>query len=255
MAFRRLWECLLNPLNFLLTLTGLAMMGYGVYLLVEWNTASSAGNDPVSPTSGHPEFSKFIYLFIGVGVTLFVISCFGCIAAVTRNGCCLSFYSFLVTLLIRVELGAAAFILFDHSWKDYIPADVTGNFDMIYDFFGASLEDSKMGSTWCCCFGAPTIKVLTRHGINAYPQALVFLLAEYDSDDEYIAPRYGMWEPLIIGQGIPATGEPVHSALDQHPSSTVAYIQRLREKYGLDSSMFTYNSSGPGISASHGSSC
>lgn len=96
-----------------------------------------------------------------------------------------------------------------------------------------------------------------------------------------------MWEPLIIGQGIPATGEPVHSALDQHPSSTVAYIQRLREKvtfyreifrnryfhvlhplvvilsrcclasrqYGLDSSMFTYNSSGPGISASHGSSC
>lgn len=59
MACRRLWECLLNLLNFLLTLTGLAIMGYGVYLLVEWNTASSAGNVPVSPTSGHPEFSKF----------------------------------------------------------------------------------------------------------------------------------------------------------------------------------------------------
>ncbi|CAD5197116.1 unnamed protein product [Musa acuminata subsp. malaccensis] len=87
-------------------------------------------------------------------------------------------------------------------------------------------------------------------------EALVFLLAlitkavnmpaEYDSDDEYIAPRYGIREPLIIGQGIPATGVPVHSTLDQHPSSTVAYIHRLREKYGLDSSMFTYNSSGPG---------
>ncbi|URD82362.1 tetraspanin family [Musa troglodytarum] len=148
MACRRLWECLLNLLNFLLTLTGLAMVGYGAYLLVEWNTASSAGNDPVSPTSGHPEFSKFgrsMIVTISLStsildklpkacVTLFVTSCFGCIAAVTRNGCCLSFYSFLVALLILVELGAAAFILFDHSWKDYIPADVTGNFDTIYDF-------------------------------------------------------------------------------------------------------------------------
>lgn len=36
-------------------------------------------------------YCRFIYLFIGVGVTLFVVSCFGCIAAVTTNGCCLSF--------------------------------------------------------------------------------------------------------------------------------------------------------------------
>lgn len=35
-------------------------------------------------------FCRFIYLFIGVGVVLFVISCFGCIGAATRNGCCLS---------------------------------------------------------------------------------------------------------------------------------------------------------------------
>ncbi|CAL9782760.1 unnamed protein product [Musa acuminata subsp. burmannicoides] len=96
-----------------------------------------------------------------------------------------------------------------------------------------------MGSTWCCCFGGSGILVGSHNESSEMP-------AEYDSDDEYNAPRYDIREPLIIGQGVPATGVPVHSTLDQHPSSTVAYIQWLREKYGLDSSMFTYNSSGPG---------
>jgi hypothetical protein len=33
-------------------------------------------------------------------------------------------YSFLVLLLILVEAGAAAFIFFDHSWKDVSEASV-----------------------------------------------------------------------------------------------------------------------------------
>lgn len=33
---------------------------------------------------------RFIYLFIGVGAILFIISCCGCVGAVTRNGCCLT---------------------------------------------------------------------------------------------------------------------------------------------------------------------
>lgn len=61
MACRGLWECLLKLLNFLLTLTGLAMVGYGVYLLVEWNRVSSSDDDdePISPTGDNPEFLTF----------------------------------------------------------------------------------------------------------------------------------------------------------------------------------------------------
>ncbi|RWW65328.1 hypothetical protein BHE74_00027377 [Ensete ventricosum] len=155
MACKGFWECLLKLLNFLLTLSGLAMVGYGVYLLIECNKVSSGGDgdDEAAPTSYDPKFwmigrpmllffrvfsiispklgmqsilkfessflfakkdhtkyvslsvihwiicsirsiiqcyCRFIYLFIGVGAILFVISCFGCIGAVTRNGCCLS---------------------------------------------------------------------------------------------------------------------------------------------------------------------
>ncbi|XP_010933519.1 tobamovirus multiplication protein 2A [Elaeis guineensis] len=262
MACRGFWECMLKLLNFLLTIIGLAMVGYGVYLLVEWNKISSGdGDGPISPVSDNYEFTKlrrpmlavvtlsesildklpnawFIYLFIGIGVILFVISCFGCIGALTRNGCCLSFYSFLVILLILVELGAAAFIFFDHSWKDLIPADKTGDFDMMYGFLKENWKIAK----WVV-LGAVIL------------EALLFFLAlivraanrpaDYDSDDdEYIAPRSGIQQPLINRQGVPATGVPVPAILDQRPSRNDAWSQRMREKYGLDTSEFTHNPSG-----------
>ncbi|KAG6497562.1 hypothetical protein ZIOFF_045463 [Zingiber officinale] len=53
-------------------------------------------------------------------------------------------YAYLVFLLIVAELAAAAFIFFDHSWKDLIPDDKTGNFDIIYDF----LDDNWKIAKW-----------------------------------------------------------------------------------------------------------
>lgn len=40
MACRGCWECLLKLLNFILTLTGLAIVGYGIYLFVQFTKAS-----------------------------------------------------------------------------------------------------------------------------------------------------------------------------------------------------------------------
>ncbi|KAK8266399.1 hypothetical protein V6Z12_D12G243600 [Gossypium hirsutum] len=176
----------------------------------------------------------FLYLFIGVGVVLFIISCFGCIGTATRNLCCLTCYSLLVILLILVELGCAAFIFFDKSWKDEIPTDKTGDFDMIYEF----LEENWTIVKWV----ALGIVVL---------EAFIFLLAlmvraanipaDYDSDDEFIAPREQR-QPLISRPpSVPASGVPVSVSLDQRPSRNDAWSARMREKYGLDTSEFTYN--------------
>ncbi|KAI5016101.1 hypothetical protein ZWY2020_005952 [Hordeum vulgare] len=135
------------------------MVGYGIYLLAEWMRISGGGGGaPPSPAppaellmfgrpmltvvalgEGGSFFDKlpeawFIYLFIGVGAVIFIVSLFGCIGAGTRNTCCLCCYSFLVILLILAEAGGAAFIFFDHSWKDVIPVDKTQNFDAMYDF-------------------------------------------------------------------------------------------------------------------------
>lgn len=71
-------------------------------------------------------------------------------------------------------------------------------------------------------------------------QVLAFLLAlivraihkpvEYDSDEEYIAPRPTVRQPLINRSGVPATGVPVTATLDQRPSRNDAWSQRMREK-------------------------
>ncbi|GAY49664.1 hypothetical protein CUMW_120850 [Citrus unshiu] len=280
MACRGCLECLLKLLNFLLTIVGLAMVGYGIYLFVEYKRADNSGT--VSPVSGDEGFVQlgrpmlmavsladsifdklpkawFIYLFIGVGVVLFVISCVGCIGATTRNGCCLTCYSVLVILLILVELGCAAFFYFDKSWREEIPADRTGDFNMIYDFLRENWNIVKWVALGVVILqnrfrmgradlghpkGAHTIHIL---------DALIFLLAiivraanrpvEYDSDDELIAPRQQIRQPLINRPTPPATGVPVAGSLDQRPSRNDAWSTRMREKYGLDTSEFTYNPS------------
>ncbi|XP_061343911.1 tobamovirus multiplication protein 2A-like [Gastrolobium bilobum] len=260
MACRGCWDCLLKLLNFILSLTGLAMVGYGIYLLVGFLKASDDDTPAISPASdddlaliqlGRPmlmavplsdnifdELPKawFIYLFIGIGVVLFVISCFGCIGAVTRNGCCLSCYSILVLLLILVELGCAAFIFFDKSWKEEIPSDKTGDFDMIYGF----LRENWNIVRWVAL------------GIVIF-EALLFLLAvivraanrptDYDSDEDLINPRQHVRQPLLNRPAGPATGLPVAGTIDQRPGRNDAWSTRMREKYGLDTSEFTYNPS------------
>lgn len=56
--------------------------------------------------------------------------------------------------------------------------------------------------------------------------------AEYDSDDELIAPRQQIRQPLISRQAGPATGVPVAGTLDQRPSRNDAWSTRMREKVG-----------------------
>ncbi|OMO93131.1 Tetraspanin/Peripherin [Corchorus olitorius] len=232
MACKGCLECLLKLLNFLMTLVGLAMVGYGIYLFVEYKNASDTLLSPVRSDQdlvqlGRPMLMAvslssnifdnlpkawFIYLFIGVGVVLFVISCFG------------------------LELGCAAFIFFDKSWKDEIPGDRTGYFDMIYGF----VREHWSIARWV----ALGIVIL---------EALIFLLAlmvraankpaEYDSDDELFQPRQQIRQPLINRPPAPATGVPVPGSLDQRPSRNDAWSTRMREKYGLDTSEFTYNPS------------
>src|SRR5574337_185734 len=98
MACRGCFECLLKLLNFFLSLLGLSMVGYGIYLLVEY--LQSPSDVPGPSLSGDHDLVQlgrpmlmavslssnifdnlpkawFIYMFIAVGVIIFVVSCFG----------------------------------------------------------------------------------------------------------------------------------------------------------------------------------
>lgn len=60
MACRGCLEWLLKLLNFLLAVSGLAMVGYGIYLLVEWTKVSEVEplSPEISPASGDHELVK-----------------------------------------------------------------------------------------------------------------------------------------------------------------------------------------------------
>lgn len=119
MACRGFFECILKLLNFVVMVVGLAMTGYGAYLLVMWLQVlnpSPAAPPSVDPSGdllrlGRPMLllldaslsdgtaerlssAWFIFAFIGVGVILFITSIFGCAGA--RSGCCLSTVSYIV---------------------------------------------------------------------------------------------------------------------------------------------------------------
>lgn len=77
-------------------------------------------------------------------------------------------------------------------------------------------------------------------GFSMKLQALLFFLAlmvraanrpvEYDSDDELIAQRPQIRQPLINRPPVPATGVPVAGTIDQRPGRNDAWSARMREK-------------------------
>ncbi|MCO5561657.1 hypothetical protein L7F22_015278 [Adiantum nelumboides] len=63
---------------------------------------------------------------------------------------------------------------------------------------------------------------------------------DYDSDDEFVAPTRTSRQPLLnrptaAGTGANATGS------ESRPARADAWSTRMREKYGLDTTEFSYN--------------
>ncbi|KAL6659341.1 hypothetical protein ACP70R_003381 [Stipagrostis hirtigluma subsp. patula] len=273
MACRGFFECVLKLLNLVVMAVGLAMVGYGAYLLVMWLQVAPPPPLPPSPSPaavaptgelvrlGRPllflvdmslsdgtlerlSSAWFIFAFIGVGVILFIMSIF-------------EKYSFLIILFILVELAAGGFIFFNHSWREVIPVDKTGNFDMMYSFLKENWRIAKWVALGAVIFdvdlvptgmGAPVNdfsiamfqKILKNIKHATHVKALLFTVAlivqsgnqaDYDSDDEYIGQRSGVRQPLVNQQ---AAADPRVPNLDYRPIRNDAWSQRMREKYGVD---------------------
>ncbi|AQK50709.1 Tobamovirus multiplication protein 2A [Zea mays] len=253
MACRGFFECVLKLLNLVVMAVGLAMVGYGAFLLVTWLQVAplpppSSSPDAVPPSGelvrlGRPlllfvdaslsdgtaerlSSAWFIFAFIGVGAILFVTSIFGCAGA--RNGCCLSIV---------------------------IPVDKTGNFDMMYSFLKENWRIAKWVALGAVVFEVTrTENIITARNVlparsNStkpllFMQALLFTVAiivqsgnqtDYDSDDEYIGARSGIRQPLVNQQAAAAAADPRVPNLDYRPIRNDAWSQRMREKYGVDS--------------------
>ncbi|KAF4363801.1 hypothetical protein F8388_000466, partial [Cannabis sativa] len=187
-------KSLLKLVNSILGFVGIAMILYGLWMMRVWqrDMEDFSFDDLLSTTPW------FIYTFLGVGVTLCLITCLGHLAATSSNGCCLSCVSFplymmMILLLLLLETAIVTDILLNSDWEKDIPNDRTGRFN---DF-----KDSIKSN----------YKILQWIGlIIVLAQVLSILLAlilrckgrneDYDSDDESSPARL----PLIKNVDQPA---------------------------------------------------
>jgi len=135
--------------NFLLAVSGLALIGVGAYVQIQAdNFLIFLGDNYVNTP---------IFLII-VGVVIFAVSFFGCCGALCENRCMIYTYSILLAVIIIAEIGTgiAGYIL-----KDQLKAKLTNNMkEGLKNYNETSLD----GVTWdlvqadlhCCGVEGPT---------------------------------------------------------------------------------------------------
>eukprot|EP00249_Psilotum_nudum_P011952 c23486_g3_i1 orf=363-944(+) len=155
-ACHSLLQCVLKFFNMLLALVGAAMILYALWMLNQWlHTHPSAEapapngfpsmvldlggvgseamkegrlweTDQIAGISAGFQIALgslklpapwFIYCFLGIGIAVCLITCFGRIAIETNNGCCLSSYCALIILLILLQVASAVDIFVNKHWE------------------------------------------------------------------------------------------------------------------------------------------
>ncbi|CAN4084041.1 unnamed protein product [Withania somnifera] len=144
--------------NLLIGLMGIAMLIYGIWMIRVWQR--DAANSPSSPDYAH--FPWFIHAFLGVGIALCAITCLGHVAANSANSCCLSFYIFIIFVLLISEIAITADVFLNSNWEKDLPEDPSGRFDDFKDFVNSNEDICQSIALLCvltqgCCILFATI--------------------------------------------------------------------------------------------------
>ncbi|TVU42918.1 hypothetical protein EJB05_09343 [Eragrostis curvula] len=243
-ACRGFFEWVLKLLNLVVMAVGLAMVGYGAYLLVMWLQVlptpppplppSPSPPSPLPPSPSPPSPSPAAVApsdeLVRLGRPLLLLVDLSLSDGTSER---LSSAWFIFTF---IGVGVALFItsIFGCAGARngcclniFIPDDRTGNFDMMYSFLKENWRIVKWVALGAVIFEALlfTVAIIVQSSNQA----------DYDSDDEYIGQasrQTGLRQPLMDQQQ--AGTDPRVPNLDYRPIRNDAWSQRLREKYGVD---------------------
>ncbi|KAG2683741.1 hypothetical protein I3760_10G047400 [Carya illinoinensis] len=130
---------------------------------------------------------RFMYTFLGIGVTMGVITCLGHIAADSAHGYCLSCYVVIISFLLLLETAMSADILLNSDWEKDLPEDPTGRFHDFKDFVKSNFD-------FCKWIG---FMIILAQGFSILLAVALRTLGpsyyNYDSDGDYAPERL----PLI----------------------------------------------------------
>lgn len=166
----------------------------------------------------------FIYAFMGIGVILCCITCIGHVGAEAVNGCCLCFYSLLMTTFVLLEVSLAAFIAIDHHWEMDLPMDPTGELHSLRTFIQQNMDVCK----WI------GIAVVVIQAFSLFLAIVLRTLVSsprlnHDMERDYDVGRTR--EPLLDPRISQTSGLAKGDARGGHSD---IWSSRIREKYHLD---------------------
>ncbi|KAG6621521.1 hypothetical protein I3842_10G046700 [Carya illinoinensis] len=127
---------LLKVANSAMGIVGIMLILYSCWMIRVWQRDSSY----VDYSSTGP---WFMYTFLGIGVTMGVITCLGHIAADSAHGYCLSCYVVIISFLLLLETAMSADILLNSDWEKDLPEDPTGRFHDFKDFVKSNFDFCK----------------------------------------------------------------------------------------------------------------
>lgn len=132
-CFRACLQSSLKILNSVMGLFGMALILYSLWMIRAcFPKPGDFSHQGFSDSSSAP--SWFIYIFLGLGIFLCVLTCSGHIAAETASSHSLSCYAAVIFLLLILEAAIAGDVLLNRNWEEDFPRDPTGNFDQLKDF-------------------------------------------------------------------------------------------------------------------------
>lgn len=260
--------------NTLLALLGLAVMVYAVYMYGEVHRRPAALPPPSPPPSPpmtpppepspvppppqapppaavlaafalaaqHAAMPWFIYAFFGAGLFTFITAATGLVGAARNSRVCLGLYAFLAIVLLMAQ-GALALAFFaDSHWQKKLPHDETGEARRLRRWIEHNMDICK----WV---GLALLLLQVLSVAVAFALSSVQARAlEGDTDEE--DEVWGRRQPLLAGNVAAGSGGAGPSAISDveappptlpTPTKEDPWSQRMRDKYGLDTSQFTYS--------------
>ncbi|XP_041026056.1 tetraspanin-19-like isoform X2 [Juglans microcarpa x Juglans regia] len=170
---------LLKLANSVMGIIGIAMILYSCWMIRVWQRDSSY----VDYSSTGP---WFIYSFLGMGVALGAIACLGHIAADSANGCCLSFYVVIISLLLLLEIAMTADMLLNSDWEKDLPEDPTGRLHDFEDFVKSNFDIFQwIGLLFTLTQGLSVLLAVALRTLGTNQGSYY----NYDTDEDYAPER------------------------------------------------------------------
>ncbi|RCV23353.1 hypothetical protein SETIT_4G292000v2 [Setaria italica] len=214
---------LLKLLAFLQAFAAVSAILYAAWILSRWARHHHLHLQDLLPGLWFPS------LVMAAGLFYCILLLAGYLAAEINTGCCLCFYTIPAMAMMLLEAALAAHLTINEHWIQDLPDDRTGELHNLLSFIHNNLDLCKWVAL--AIFATQALSLFLAMILRAMLSARTM---DYDSDEDFVVIR----RPLLVAQAPPPY---LPTTVDTRGFRPDLWSSRMRQKYGLNTSDYTYN--------------